>query len=37
MTVGMRGRNVHLYKMFKASEDALAHTSGVVDDAPPAF
>lgn len=29
--------DVHLYKISRASAEALAHTSGVVDDAPEAF
>jgi hypothetical protein len=45
MTVDYGGRvnwkweegDLHLYKISRASADALAHTSGVVDDAPEAF
>ena len=29
--------DLHLYKISRASAEALAHTSGVVDDAPEAF
>jgi hypothetical protein len=29
--------NLHLYKISRASAEALAHTSDVVDDAPEAF